>query len=120
MVKGPLMLHMGVNPEVSAATSGFMIFFTSSATTMQFMILGMLRWDYTMWYGAIGLLGGYLGKKIVEVLIKKYARPSIVIFILALIIGASCVLMGVSGIVDVVNSANEGRTSDFQFNELCT
>eukprot|EP00298_Acanthocystis_sp_HF-20_P010054 c18644_g1_i2.p1 GENE.c18644_g1_i2~~c18644_g1_i2.p1 ORF type:complete len:483 (+),score=179.39 c18644_g1_i2:31-1449(+) len=120
MVKGPLMLHMGVNPEVSAATSGFMIFFTSSATTMQFIILGMLRFDYTVWYGTIGLIGGILGKKIVEVLIKKYARPSIVIFILALIIGASCVLMGVSGIVDVVNSANEGRTSDFQFNELCT
>jgi len=119
LVKGPLMLHMGVDPEVSAATSGFMIFFTASATTVQFLILGMLRFDYTVWYGTIGLIGGVLGKKIVEVLIRRYSRPSIVIFVLAFIIGSSCFLMGVSGIYDVYESYSAGRTQDFYFNPLC-
>lgn len=35
MIKGPLMLEMGMIPQVSAATAAFMILFTSSATTAQ-------------------------------------------------------------------------------------
>jgi uncharacterized membrane protein YfcA len=33
IVKGPLMLHLGVLPEVAAATSATMILFTSCALT---------------------------------------------------------------------------------------
>lgn len=35
MIKGPLMLEMGMLPQVSAATAALMVLFTSSATTMQ-------------------------------------------------------------------------------------
>lgn len=35
MVKGPLLLEMGLHPQVAAATSSSMILFTSSATTVQ-------------------------------------------------------------------------------------
>ena len=35
MVKGPLLLEMGVLPQVASATSATMILFTASATTIQ-------------------------------------------------------------------------------------
>lgn len=35
IIKGPLMLEMGMLPEVSSATSAYMILFTSAAATLQ-------------------------------------------------------------------------------------
>jgi len=42
IVKGPLMIEMGVLPEVSAATAAFMIFYTASSATVTYASFGML------------------------------------------------------------------------------
>ena len=43
LLKGPLMLELGVLPDVTSATSGVMILFTSAAATSSFLILGNLN-----------------------------------------------------------------------------
>ena len=37
IIKGPLMLEMGMLPQVASATSAFMILFTSAAATIQYV-----------------------------------------------------------------------------------
>ena len=41
MILGPLLLQLGVLPQISAPITHFMVLFTSSATAIQFAIL---RW----------------------------------------------------------------------------
>lgn len=43
IIKGPLMLEMGVLPEVAAATSATMIFFTSASASVVFISFGAVQ-----------------------------------------------------------------------------
>ena len=46
LVKGPLPLELGMRPQAAAATSGFMVLFTASSTTLQFLLAGALRAEH--------------------------------------------------------------------------
>lgn len=112
MVKGPIMLEMGILPPVQSATASFMILFTSSSTTLQFAIAGQfpgsLQYDYVAWFAFIGFLGGMCGQKVVAYLVKKYKRESIVVYILAAVIGLSAVAMGIIGLKSTVKDIEKG------------
>ena len=43
IVKGPLMLEMGVLPSVSSATAAFMILFTTASAAYTYVVFGMLK-----------------------------------------------------------------------------
>ncbi|KAH7478972.1 hypothetical protein PRIC1_009474 [Phytophthora ramorum] len=101
MVKGPLLLEMGLLPQVSSATSSSMILFTSSATTIQFIILGTLSVEHALWHGAVGFVAGLIGQLGMTYLIKKYRKSALVIFLIAIFIGVSGGVMGVLGVVRI-------------------
>jgi uncharacterized membrane protein YfcA len=98
MVKGPLLLEMGLHPQVAAATSSSMILFTSSATTVQFIILGTLSVEHALWHGAIGFVSGLIGQIGMSYLIRKYRKSAFVIFLIAFVIGFSGIIMGFLGV----------------------
>ncbi|TMW56182.1 hypothetical protein Poli38472_008830 [Pythium oligandrum] len=119
MVKGPIMLDMGVLPPVQSATASYMILYTSSSTTLQFAVAGQYpgtkQYDYVMWFAFVGFLGGFCGQKVVAYLVKKYKRESIMVYILAGTIGLSAVCMGYIGLqntlLDIRNGASLGLSS---------
>lgn len=113
MVKGPLLLEMGLLPQVCSATSSFMILFTSSATTIQFIILGTLQVDHALWHGAIGFVAGQIGHLSMLYLIKKYRKTALAIFSVAVFIGVSGIIMGVLGVIRTSETGFEG------FRSLC-
>jgi uncharacterized membrane protein YfcA len=55
IVKGPLMLQMGVHPLVASATAAVMIMFTSVAATTMFIAFDIMTWDYAIFLFIIGL-----------------------------------------------------------------
>ena len=119
MMTGPLMLELGINPVVSSATSAFMVLFTSSATTAQFLLAGMLRLDLGLWYGAVGALGTLVGQGIASYFIRKYARESIIVLALGGVIGVSSVAMGLAGLNHVVADYHAAKWDAFELGSLC-
>ncbi|GAB9476490.1 Membrane protein [Globisporangium polare] len=98
MVKGPLLLEMGLHPQVASATSSSMILFTSSATTIQFIILGTLSVEHALWHGMVGFFAGIVGQLGMGYLIRKYRKAAFVILLIAAVVGVSGVIMGVLGV----------------------
>jgi uncharacterized membrane protein YfcA len=43
LILGPLLLELGLNPVVSTATSNFLVLFTSSSTSVQFILTVILN-----------------------------------------------------------------------------
>ena len=117
LVVGPLLLEMGVLPLVSTATSSFTVLFTGSSTAIQFLIMGTVSWDYFIWYFIAGILSGIGGQLIVAFLMKRFNRPSLIVFIIALFVGISAVLTGAMGIKTLVDGIINGAY--FGFNSLC-
>jgi len=100
IVKGPLMLEMGVDPQVSAGTAAFMIFFTAGSASVSYALFGLLQLDYAIFFAVFGLIFTFLGQKLSENVIKRLGRPSFVIFLIAAIVTASTVLMGIEGVIN--------------------
>ncbi|KAL3674117.1 hypothetical protein V7S43_000064 [Phytophthora oleae] len=121
MVKGPIMLEMGILPGVQSATANFMILFTSSSTTLQFAINGQfpgeLQYDYMAWFALMGCIGGLCGQKVVAYLVKKYRRESIMVYLLAVTIGLSALAMGVVGLKSTIRDIEKGV--HLGFNGIC-
>ena len=88
IVKGPLMLEMGVAPEVAAATSITMILFTSSAASILYLSFGVPV-DYAKAVFVAGAVFTALGQSLVTRLVRKLGRASIIIIAMALMMVVS-------------------------------
>lgn len=93
IVKGPLLLEMGVLPEVASATSATMIFFTAASAALSFVVFGAVRGDYAVALFFVGFFFTILGQLVVASAVKRSGRPSIIVFIIAAIIIVSCGLL---------------------------
>ena len=100
IVKGPLMLAMGVHPAVSAASSSCMILFTSFTATTSFLVFGLLLTDYAVLCVAIGFLATYVGQVGLAVLMKRYKRNSLIAFSIGAVVLLSALLMTIQFIVE--------------------
>eukprot|EP01126_Amoeba_proteus_P061629 TRINITY_DN8294_c0_g5_i1.p1 TRINITY_DN8294_c0_g5~~TRINITY_DN8294_c0_g5_i1.p1 ORF type:complete len:400 (+),score=69.89 TRINITY_DN8294_c0_g5_i1:315-1514(+) len=108
MIIGPILLTMNVHPRVSAAVSSFMILFTASSTTLQFAILGMLEYDYALYFSILGFFGALIGQFGVSWLLKKYNKSSLVVFLLAFIIIIGAVALLVLGVLRAIDRYRRG------------
>ena len=99
IVKGPLMLHMGVNPIVASATVAVMIMFTSISATAMFVAFGTLKWDYAWFLFFVGLTTTMVGQFGVSYLIQKYRRVSLVSLSIGAVVAISTLLMALESIL---------------------
>merc|ERR1712137_461869 len=99
MVIGPLFLAIGMQPQVGTSSCAFMILFTALSGVVQYLAAGYL---------------GQLGQRGVNKILKATGRPSIIIFLLAAIIGSACVSMTVAGVAKIAADIFEFSTEDFQ------
>ena len=91
-----------------------MILFTSSISTVQYLIAGLLPWDYGLWFLATGILCGIFGQLLLDLWLDKTGRRSIMIFIVAFVTVVAAFLMGGAGIYDIVKQVERGVYMGFR------
>lgn len=111
IVKGPLMLQMGVHPLVASGTCAVMIMFTSVAATTMFMAFGTLTWDYAWYLFVLGLAATVVGQFGVGYLVEKYKRASLVSLSIGAVVAISTVLMALQALFSLID-AEEGVEAD--------
>ncbi|GLI67502.1 hypothetical protein VaNZ11_011704 [Volvox africanus] len=116
MVMGPLLLQIGVQPQVTAASSGAMVLFSSSAALIQFALLHRLNGAYAGVFAAASLVAGVAGTHAVARAIKRSGRPSIVVLALAGVMGIGTVCVAIFGLHQ---AANQLRTGELGFAGIC-
>ena len=92
IVKGPLMLEMGVSPEVASATSITMILFTSSAASVLYISFGVPI-DYAKVVFVTGALFTALGQSLVTRLVRKLGSGVVVVMMAAMMAVSASVVM---------------------------
>ena len=117
IVKGPLMLQMGVNPLVASGTVAVMIMFTSVAATAMFIAFGTLKWDYAIFLFIVGLTTTAVGQFGVSYLVKMYRRVSLVSLSIGAVVALSTLLMALQSILSLT-SDTPADSSDS--NKLCS
>lgn len=111
IVKGPLMLYMGVHPQVASATCAVMIMFTSLAGTTMYIAFGTLLWDYGCFFFVLGLLATCVGQYGVSYLVNKYRRVSLVSLSIGAVVALSTILMAIQSIFSLIDYENRAQKS---------
>ena len=114
MLLSPMLLALGMTPDVTAATSAYTILFTESSIGIQFILLGMMQLDYAAALLILGFISALLGRFVVGNYLKKYNRSSIMIFIVAVVIAVSAILMTVVGVIKVLDRLEAGGSMGFR------
>lgn len=100
IVKGPLMLEMGIIPSVASATAAAMILFTSAAATVSFVVFGLLHPSYGVLFFVLGFVSTNIGQYGVGKLAKKHGRQSPIVLSIGSVICLSAVLVLIDTIHD--------------------
>ncbi|CDJ64677.1 hypothetical protein, conserved [Eimeria necatrix] len=95
LVKGPLLLEIGLPPLAAVSTANFMIFFTSSANTLQYAILGRLGLVDSICFFLTAFVAGAVGIGCVFHFMKTTHRQSYLTFLLSFVTLISlCCMVG--------------------------
>lgn len=114
VIKGPMLLALGIDAEEMAATSTFMVLLTSSITTVQFLAKGTLVYSEFGIYVAFGFVSFLIGINILKIIINKTNNRSIVLWILSAAIGISVCMIVYIGIDDFVDSIKQHKKIGFR------
>jgi len=96
IVKGPLMLEMGVIPAVASASAAAMILYTSSAACISFAVFGLLHGTYGIIFFSLGFFSTAIGQVSLTRWLKKHKRESPIVLSIGAVIGISSVLVGIN------------------------
>ncbi|XP_009803774.1 sulfite exporter TauE/SafE family protein 4 [Nicotiana tabacum] len=97
-ILGPLLLEIGVIPQVASATATFVMMFSSSLSVVEFYLLKRFPMPYALYLMSVSILAGFWGQCFIRKLIAILKRASLIVFILSGVIFASALTMGVIGI----------------------
>lgn len=112
-ILGPLLLEIGVIPQVASATATFVMMFSSSLSVVEFYLLKRFPMPYALYLMSVSILAGFWGQYLIRKLIAILKRGSIIVFILSGVIFASALIMGVIGIEKSINMINNHEFMGF-------
>eukprot|EP00929_Paragymnodinium_shiwhaense_P025280 TRINITY_DN15335_c0_g3_i1.p1 TRINITY_DN15335_c0_g3~~TRINITY_DN15335_c0_g3_i1.p1 ORF type:complete len:595 (-),score=94.46 TRINITY_DN15335_c0_g3_i1:112-1896(-) len=117
IVKGPLMLEMGVVPVVASASAAAMILYTSAAASISFIVFGLLHPVYGAVFFVLGFCCTTVGQYTVSAWVKKHNRQSPIVLSIGSVICLSSILVA----IESVTAAVENPLSElFRAHGVCT
>jgi len=112
IIKGPLMLAMGVHPAVSSATAACMILFTSFTSTTSFWVFGLLVPDYAVVCLVLGFVTTLLGQWCMTYLMERAGgRHSYIAFSIGAVVLVSAILMTMESLSSWAATAGQDHHS---------
>ena len=104
IIKGPLMLAMGLHPAVASATSACMILFTSFTATTTFCVYGLMVPDYAIAGAILGFGATYVGQSVMTRILSKSNRNSYIAFAIGFVVLLSAILMAAESVLHLASS----------------
>ena len=114
MLISPLLLHIGIAPEITAATCSFMVFFSSTMSALQYILLGMEHTEIALIFSLICFVASLVGLLVVQKAIQEYGRASLIVFSVGIVMALSTVLITSFGALDVWRDYSSGHYMGFK------
>jgi uncharacterized membrane protein YfcA len=84
-LQAPLLLELGVQPAVSAASSQAAMLMSSATSTVVYLVNEAVPRDYGITMATIGFTGTLFGQIVCNYVVQRTGRSSILVFILAVL-----------------------------------
>ncbi|XP_022724297.1 sulfite exporter TauE/SafE family protein 5-like [Durio zibethinus] len=114
MLISPLLLQVGVAPEVTAATCSFMVFFSSTMSAFQYLLSGMEHTTTALIFSVTCFVASLLGLVVAQKAIKELGRASLIVFSVGIVMALSSIMMTSLGALDVWEDYSSGSYMGFK------
>ncbi|XP_010267808.1 PREDICTED: uncharacterized protein LOC104604926 [Nelumbo nucifera] len=114
MLISPLLLQVGILPEVTAATCSFMVLFSSSMSAVQYLLAGVNHINKIIIFSIGTFVASLLGLLVVQRAIVKYGRASLIVFSVSTVMAISTVLVTTFGAINVWKDYTSGKYMGFR------
>ena len=91
-----------MDPEVIAGTLSLTTFFSSFISSINYIIIWRMNYEWSIIGFIIGMLSCYIGISYNKIIVRKYKKQSFIILALIIIIFLSLILLGIKGIQDLI------------------
>lgn len=100
IINGPIMLALGVHPQIASATSSCGLLFSTTMATLCFWLFGLLKVDYAAFCMLVGFISTGIGQTLATRLLARFGnRNSYLVFCIAGVVANSAVAMGIESII---------------------
>ena len=89
-------------PQAATATGMYMILFSSAATTLAFLTFGGLPIQLALWIGLWSVIAIVISLRVVAKFVQRTNKPSIVVFVLAVVLAASAIMVPIYDIQKII------------------
>jgi len=113
-IQGPVLLEMGLSPQVAVVTSAFMITFTAIANILQYFLLKLISWQHALWYMVVGLIAAMVGHIVVGLLVEKFKKQFFISCLLLVL-----VMLSFTGLLYQIIERFANHEFEFKFSPLC-
>jgi uncharacterized membrane protein YfcA len=116
IVMTPIMLKLGLRPQVVVPTSSVLYVLTSSTAIVFYIISDKLLYSYSVLVSGSCFIGSILGIFGIKLLVNRFKRASLMIICMAFLLAICTIIVPVYGIIhfssDLNNSINKYCTED--------
>ena len=82
VVFNPVLLGLGVVPQVVSSTGVFLIMYSQLANTAVYILIGQLNVSYGLWIGGWCCIGVLFAQATISKVVKRTGRQSIIVCVL--------------------------------------
>ncbi|KAL3671527.1 hypothetical protein V7S43_003447 [Phytophthora oleae] len=107
LVTGPLMIEMGIVPEVASSTTALMVLYSSAAATAKFAVFNMIAWDWALLLSAVALVVTAVSQVVILGFVRRTGRQSVIVLCIGATICIGAVLMTYQAIKSTIKHAGE-------------
>ncbi|UIZ22721.1 hypothetical protein KXD40_003800 [Peronospora effusa] len=107
IVAGPIMVELGIVPEVASSTTALMILYSAAAATAKFAVFKMIAWDWALMLCAVAFVVTCASQAVILGFVRKTGRQSIIVLCIAAVVLIGCVIMTYQAIKSTVDNAGD-------------
>jgi uncharacterized membrane protein YfcA len=117
IILNPILLHKGLDPQQTSATSTIIMFVMASCSAVEFLLDGEVE-PVLASLMAVTFVGSVVGMTLVTWLVKRLGRQSFLVFLLGGLVVIGGAMLVYLGVVDVVHKYSKGE-NPFLLGQLC-
>ncbi|XP_054788987.1 sulfite exporter TauE/SafE family protein 3-like [Prosopis cineraria] len=116
-VMGPMFLEFGIPPQVASASAMLGMTYSASISIVQYYLLNRFPVPYAVYLTIVATAAAYIGQHVIDRLVTKFGRASLIIFVLAFTIFVSAIALGGVGVSDAIQKIQ--RNEYMGFDDFC-
>ncbi|KAH7474533.1 Sulfite exporter TauE/SafE family protein 3 [Phytophthora ramorum] len=112
IITGPIMIELGIVPEVASSTTALMILYSSAAATAKFAVFKMIAWDWAALLCAVAFVVTSVSQVVILGFVRRTGRQSIIVLCIATAVLIGAVIMTYQAIKSTVDDAGDHFSAD--------